>query len=491
MKISSSFFLKTVGGLLVLLAISLLSILLIRALDARKFPDLEPWHKGDDWGDNLTQREYKSFEDYLETERAFLDSIYQEVKAEDKETFCRYNPASDSTPYVNGSNQNGSFHESPEDGDIKGGILLIHGLTDSPYHMRSIAKIFAQNGYYVVCLRLPGHGTTPGALKKIRWEDWYGAVQFGARMVRKQIADIDGGRFFVGGFSTGGALTLRYVLDALISNDNIAPNRLFLFSPAIGVSPFATFADWHCLISWMPPFQKFRWRSIKPEYDPFKYNSFPKNAADQVYELTKANEKLVGRLVSDAEKLSEMPHIHAFQSIVDATVITEKLIDLFAKIGNEQSELVLFDVNRKYKDFFKSKVRSLKPEDILSRQEFKSRLFVITNRNDETNSEKNRVAVYQVIKQVDLEQTALREEPSTEHLHWPDNFFALSHVCIPISPEDKYYGKDSKLGTLNAKGEKRVLLIGDSDLMRIRYNPFFSVIEDRIKVGISSDVESQ
>jgi alpha-beta hydrolase superfamily lysophospholipase len=50
-------------------------------------------------------------------------------------------------------------------------VLLLHGLTDSPYSMRALAELFAARGWYVVGLRLPGHGTAPAALTRVTWQD--------------------------------------------------------------------------------------------------------------------------------------------------------------------------------------------------------------------------------------------------------------------------------------------------------------------------------
>ncbi|NIM14136.1 MAG: alpha/beta fold hydrolase [Candidatus Aminicenantes bacterium] len=422
-----------------------------------RLDDRQKWYNPPTIKDNLTRNSCDTFSDYLAKEKEFLEKIYEEVKVEEGEGFNRYIRKNICSPYKDGNDLNSSFHLFPPDDNKKGGILLIHGLTDSPYHLKAIAEIFAENGYYVICLRLPGHGTTPGALLDVKWEDWYDAVKFVADMVRKEISkykDKDP-QFFVGGFSTGGALTLRYVLDTFTSG---APDKLFLFSPAIGVSWFAEFADWHKLISWIPYFRKFKWKDIKPEYDPCKYNSFPKNAGDQIYELTKENKKLVKKLVSNSDNLQNKPLIYAFQSIVDATVSTEDLVDLMDKIGTEESELVLFDINRNFKDFINSEPADNLLDEIKKRSDFKPRLIVVSN-----------------------------EGESDSELKWPEDVFALSHVCMPISPKDEYYGQDSILGTLNAKGEKDILVIDPSDLIRVRYNPFFSYIKTRIEKVISDD----
>ena len=51
--------------------------------------------------------------------------------------------------------------------EIRGGALLLHGLTDSPYSLRHVAELLAQQGYYALGLRLPGHGTFPAAIARL------------------------------------------------------------------------------------------------------------------------------------------------------------------------------------------------------------------------------------------------------------------------------------------------------------------------------------
>ncbi len=72
-------------------------------------------------------------------------------------------------------------------------------------------------------------------------------------------------------------------------------------------------------------------------------------------------------------------------------------------------------------------------------------------------------------------------------IEWPPDVFALSHVSILVSPDDPFYGRESLLGSINAKGEHEVLLIGN-DLARVRYNPFFDLIKARLRISfLNSD----
>ncbi len=64
--------------------------------------------------------------------------------------------------------------------DLRGGddaVLLIHGLTGSPFELKLLAKKLHQAGFTVKGPCLAGHGSTLNELKRTRWQDWYGTVR--------------------------------------------------------------------------------------------------------------------------------------------------------------------------------------------------------------------------------------------------------------------------------------------------------------------------
>jgi esterase/lipase len=454
---------------------------------------LEDWHDSGIATENFNYEKYGAFDDYLVEEEKFLEQIYSALDSLSV-LANKYKIGTQSSPVLaNGENWNASFHLRPENQELIGGILLVHGLSDSPYHLRAIANVFKDNGYFVICLRLPGHGTVPGALIDIKWQNWSDAVEFAVNMVQKEIETVEDADFFVGGFSTGGALTLKYTLDAISSGTKRVPDKLFLFSPAIGVTNKALLADWHKLVAWLPFYEKFRWESIEPENDPFKYNSFAKNAADQIFELTLLNKLKARLLTSDQSKCEKMPPMYAFQSVVDGTVITDDLITLFKNLGTSHSELVLFDINRRYENVVKPEKNEILPNNDLNDPDFQSNLIIATNRIEETNVSKDApVIFYKALRQSTDSPFSLEKPESMTGLSWPANAFALSHVCIPISPEDQFYGQSSKIGKIDFVNEKEVLVgekavLADASLefKRIRYNPFFSVVKNRIHAVIA------
>ena len=72
-------------------------------------------------------------------------------------------------------------------------------------------------------------------------------------------------------------------------------------------------------------------------------------------------------------------------------------------------------------------------------------------------------------------------------LTWPKGVHSLSHVALPFPPTDPLYGVTSsaenpgvRLGNLALRGESRVLTIPAAAMLRLRWNPFYSYIEERI-----------
>ena len=113
-----------------------------------------------------------------------------------------------------------------------------------------------------------------------------------------------------------------------------------------------------------------------------------------------------------------------------------------------------------------------------------ARIFLVTNkRTADGHGYQAGIEIKKISGQQDNESNRNIDHDQMIDLAWPDNIFALSHVCIPIPPDDPVYGRNSILGGINVKGEKEVLFIGD-DLARLRYNPFFEIIERRLEVFI-------
>jgi esterase/lipase len=205
------------------------------------------------------------------------------------------------------------------------GVLLIHGLTDSPYFMRPLAACFQRAGFRVMTVLLPGHGTQPGDLLDVHWKEWARCVAWGAEQLAGEADEI-----FLGGYSAGAALAVRHsLLDGRVRG-------LFLYSPALGVSRRAALANLHKAYSWLMP--SAQWVSIKPDADIYKYESFPKNGAAQMHALTRnLRTHLLGREFN-------IP-VFAAASADDATVDTSATLRFVARANNKHTRLVYYSTD--------------------------------------------------------------------------------------------------------------------------------------------------
>ena len=90
-------------------------------------------------------------------------------------------------------------------------VVLVHGWTGSPAHLRPLAAVLNEAGYGVVGPLLAGHGTTLEDMVKTGWRDWVRSATEAALE-----AKAGGGRLHLVGLSMGGiiSLLLAPVVDA-------------------------------------------------------------------------------------------------------------------------------------------------------------------------------------------------------------------------------------------------------------------------------------
>ncbi len=98
-------------------------------------------------------------------------------------------------------------------------VLMLHGYTSTPRDLRGLGEKINGLGYTVSGILLPGHGTKPTDLDKIKWEEWFAAVKEEYERLRKKTPVVH-----VVGFSMGGALGLH-----LAANYSIG--KVVLLSP--------------------------------------------------------------------------------------------------------------------------------------------------------------------------------------------------------------------------------------------------------------------
>lgn len=471
----------TMGALIVIIVMGVV------ALNDR--PDLKVWH------DTVLDQEFNresgpdSFAGYVALEERLFqqldEQVYARTEKEDRLAINRYFHGSLSDPARWPSNWNRTFVLPADNPNVA--LLLLHGMSDSPYSLHSIGQLLHDRGAYVIGLRIPGHGQAPSGLLDVEWEDMAAAVRLAMRELESRSA---GAPMYIVGYSNGGALAVQYTLDSL-SDDKLARvEGLVLLSPEIGISKMAALAKWQERLGHLLGLEKLAWNSLLPEYDPWKYGSFALNAGKQAYRITREIQRQI-TAAGKAGTLDRMPPILAFQSVVDATVTAPALVhNLFDRLpaippgkvggGKLHHELVLFDINRWAEIgplMNQNPSAWIEPMVHGSQQNFWLTLLSNQSRDDQ------HVIAYS--REPGLETV----ETCDTGLSWPKDVYSLSHVALPFAPDDPVYGGDQagpspgiRLGDIALRGERGVLQVPAADQLRLRYNPFYRYVEHRVLV---------
>jgi carboxylesterase len=171
------------------------------------------------------------------------------------------------------------------------GALLIHGFPGSTTDVRPLGVYLHERGLTVSAPLLPGHGTQPADLNRVRWQDW-------AACAEEALAQLSArcGVVFVGGLSLGSLITIYL---GARNADDIA--GIMLYSPAIAVrNPLIHLTP---LLKHIVPF----WPADKSDaMDPAAnerlstYTVTPTHGAHEVYKLTRVIPHLLPQVIAPA-----------------------------------------------------------------------------------------------------------------------------------------------------------------------------------------------
>ena len=267
----------------------MVAALMIVVLQACNGTQLKTWHTEkltEEFTEDKTD-EVQNFNDYLQLEERLFEQLDEKIYAQSETgpeyKLDRYSTDSAADPRKQQPNWNRSFELSSD--KPRGAVLLIHGMSDSPYSLHTLGEALNQRGYWVIGLRMPGHGTAPSGLRYISRHDMAAAVRIGMTHLDKKV---NGKPVHIIGYSTGAPLAQEYALDALDGKSTPVPGSLILISPAVGIHPSAAVASFKDWLSNLPGLDGLAYLQIQPEFDPYKYNSFSTNAAAIVHGLTRS-----------------------------------------------------------------------------------------------------------------------------------------------------------------------------------------------------------
>jgi esterase/lipase len=272
------------------------------------------------------------FHQYIDKMRVMIAKARVDLTPENKSFFIDANSPYElfptSNPSASQNNEQTHTHQSSSPTKkFKNGILMIHGLFDSPYYLKEIANHLHKKGFLAKGILLPGHGTVPGDLINMKNTEWIKAVRYGIKSFQGQVDNL-----YLGGFSTGALLALSFAFE----DDSI--KGLILLSPAVRVRPRLPFfaqqwTKWHTCLSYFC--NRCQWFNIGPDADFAKYESLSFNAAYQVYLLTQQ------LALKNRQRSLSIPIFIAI-SKNDEVIDTPAVIDFFNQQPNPHNKMILY-----------------------------------------------------------------------------------------------------------------------------------------------------
>ena len=148
---------KLLRRIALLLVVIIVGLLAFRIYDTQRGPPLEPWHTYVPHELTGKALDHADWTDYLKAE----DKIFADVKrhvsqildADERIPINRYFEGSPVYPEGFSQDWNRSYVLEPE-GTPVGAVVFLHGLTDSPYSLRHIARRYREHGFVSIAIRL-------------------------------------------------------------------------------------------------------------------------------------------------------------------------------------------------------------------------------------------------------------------------------------------------------------------------------------------------
>ena len=249
---------------------------------------------------------------------------------------------------------NTPFERKPINQNVSKGILLVHGLGDSPGYFEDLTQELVSHGFLVRTVLLTGHGSKPADLINVEFEEWENLVSHHIKLLEKEVDEL-----WLGGFSTGANLVTSYALEnekdisgLLLFSPGFASNQSTLL-PLSGIGTY--FKTWL--------FQNDNSQNI------LRYESLSMNASNLYYKsLQKVQEEL--------ENKSFSKPVFVTISEDDSVIKAEEIVSIFSNnFKNPNSQLLWFGKKNSSNDNRITSLSSYLPEEHIGNFSHLSVLF--------------------------------------------------------------------------------------------------------------------
>lgn len=204
----------------------------------------------------------------------------------------------------------------PADTPTERAILLVHGFSASPREMRPLGQYLQQQGFCVLGVRLPGHGTSPADLASRRAEEWLETVELGYQQLARKYPQVS-----ALGLSTGALLVLKLALRRSLAS-------LILLSPFLKLKHPLT--PYVALLHRFIPYAK---KLIDPAEQPFYYDKRPLKGIAQINRLRRELRSRLGEI--------QVPTL-VLAASGDQTIAPGSAAELFRRLGSPAKRFHLY-----------------------------------------------------------------------------------------------------------------------------------------------------
>jgi esterase/lipase len=225
-----------------------------------------------------------------------------------------------------------------DDGQPRNSIVLVHGLTDSPYFMKDIGEYFCSKmGFDVYIPLLRAHGLKkPEDMKDASLIEWQKDVRFAVNAAKES-----GGKVSIGGLSTGGTLGVEMAL----TDEQSINGGVFLFSAALGLaSHTGNLAEIFLRTPLSNIFDHIDQSSLindSPSGNPFRYSKMDIGGARELSKLIKELD-----LLTDRDVLKQP--LFAAHSEADTTAAINEIEELVARSYNQHQRAEMFRIGKNF-----------------------------------------------------------------------------------------------------------------------------------------------
>jgi esterase/lipase len=225
-----------------------------------------------------------------------------------------------------------------DDGQPRNAIVLVHGLTDSPYFMKDVGEYFcSEMGFDVYIPLLRAHGLKqPEDMKDASLIKWREDVRFAIEKAKESR-----GRVSIGGLSTGGTLGVEIAL----TDEQSIDGGVFLFSAALGLASHAgNLAEIFLRTPLANIFDHIDRSSLinnSPSGNPFRYSKMDIGGARELSKLIKELD-----LLTDRDILNQP--LFAAHSEADTTAAINEIEELVYRSDRRHQKAEMFRIGKNF-----------------------------------------------------------------------------------------------------------------------------------------------